>query len=178
MGTGIMGVIPLSIKNVENVDKYFNKGFFENYNQITVDDYDIFEIKKDILLKNYTKFIYEFYNLIEEKISDDGSFLPPDEEAEEEEEVIEKEEENLENIENYDEFLEKFSSDERNTILPCVDDICFFTLGCDSLEHFSFYLGSYKAMLEEYGTLLHFEKVLAKAMENPLAKSIKIGIFG
>jgi hypothetical protein len=41
-----------------------------------------------------------------------------------------------------------------------------------------FYQGSYKAILEEYSTLNHFEKTLVKAMSNPLANAVKFGIFG
>ena len=35
-----------------------------------------------------------------------------------------------------------------------------------------------RLFLEENATLLHFEKILAKAMKNPLANAVKIGIYG
>ena len=50
--------------------------------------------------------------------------------------------------------------------------------GCRCQSYWMFYMGSYKAILEEYATLLHFEKILAKAMNNPLARAVKFGIFG
>ena len=45
-------------------------------------------------------------------------------------------------------------------------------------EYWKFYFGSYKAILEEYSTLTHFERLLAIAMKNPLAGAVKLGIFG
>jgi len=54
----------------------------------------------------------------------------------------------------------------------------FSILGGYCEQYWLFYSGSYKAYLEEYSTLSHFEKVLAKTMKNPLAKAIKFGIFG
>lgn len=40
-----------------------------------------------------------------------------------------------------------------------------------------FYQGSYKALLEEYSTLEHMDRLLAAAMpENPLAKVARFGM--
>lgn len=50
------------------------------------------------------------------------------------------------------------------------------TLGCECSEYFIFYMGSYKAILESYETLLHMEKILSKVMKNPLVKSVKFCI--
>ena len=64
--------------------------------------------------------------------------------------------------------------------MPFIYDIpgMFSTLGCECQVYWLFYSGSYKAFLEEYTALMHFERVLARAMINPLASAIKFGIFG
>jgi hypothetical protein len=54
----------------------------------------------------------------------------------------------------------------------------FSVLGCRCEQYWLFYNGSYKAFLEEYSTLLHCERILAKAMSNPLVNAVKFGIFG
>jgi hypothetical protein len=54
----------------------------------------------------------------------------------------------------------------------------FSTLGGQCKEYWLFYSGSYKAYLEEYTTLEHLERILSKTMKNPLANTIKFGIFG
>ena len=170
MGVGISGIIPLAIYNIENKDKYFNKGFFENYEEHN-ENKDIFIIKEDILLKNYSDFLYEFYDIIEMEISKDGTFQTFD---------VSPEEESLEGIESLEDFEKKFSMGERDVFGPFTngDPLSFSTLGCYSLKYFVFYSGSYKVIFEEYSTFTHFEKVLSKLMKNPLAKSIKIGLFG
>jgi hypothetical protein len=38
------------------------------------------------------------------------------------------------------------------------------------------YQGSYKAFLEEWKTLLHMDRLLWAAMENPLAKVMRFGM--
>jgi hypothetical protein len=54
----------------------------------------------------------------------------------------------------------------------------FSFLGGESEKYWLFYIGSYKAYLETYCTLKHFERILAKAMQNPLASIVKFGIYG
>ena len=169
MGTGIVSVIPLVLGNVENKDEYFNKGFFENYNKISEDNRDIYMIKEDVLLKNYNEFLQEFYDIIGEELYDDYRL-----------EFSEYPKEMLEKIETYEEFLDRFERDNRNATEPYIDKNCFSlsTLGCNCFEYFMFYSGSYKAILEVYSTLTHFEKILSKAMKNHLAKSVKFCIYG
>ncbi|MCL2151740.1 MAG: hypothetical protein FWH57_02095 [Oscillospiraceae bacterium] len=79
-----------------------------------------------------------------------------------------------------DEFKEIFSDKEREKQLPFIykDSLAFSVLGCHCEEYWVFYIGSYKAYLEEYITFLHFEKLLAKTMSNPLSNAIKLGLFG
>jgi hypothetical protein len=45
-------------------------------------------------------------------------------------------------------------------------------------DYLIFYMGSYKALLEEYSTLRHLEVILGKTLRNPLAQLLQIGIYG
>lgn len=74
MGAGIFGVIPMTLKRIDNRDEFFNKGFFENYDKFRENNEDIYMIKEEILINNYEDFLYEFYDIIEEEISKDGTF--------------------------------------------------------------------------------------------------------
>lgn len=169
MGTGIVSAIPIILENVWNKEEYFSKGFFENYKKVTENNKDIYMIKKDILLSNYNEFLQEFYDTIGEEVYGTGSF-----------QFCEYPQEMLENIENCEEFLDRFSMDKRNATVPFIgnDSFSLATLGCNCFKYFVFYSGSYKSILEEYSTLIHFEKILAKAMKNPLAKSVKFCVYG
>jgi hypothetical protein len=50
--------------------------------------------------------------------------------------------------------------------------------GLTVMKGIIFYMGSYKAELEEYSTLSHMEKLLLKAFDHPLSKVAKFCIFG
>ena len=168
MGTGIMAAIPIVFKPNDRFginEKNFTTGYFDNFDVAENDGKKIYTIRKDILLKNYKLFLTEFYNLIEEDFQEETSIAP---------EVIP-------NANSLDEFMEAFSSNNRNNRVPFIYETPFmFSVlgGCVCEEYWLFYSGSYKAVLEEYSTLLHFEKIVAKSMSNPLANAIKFGIFG
>lgn len=164
MGAGIAAVIPITIGPYDSywkseIDKtYFSKGFFDNY------DYNqengSYSIKKELLLNHYHEFLLEFYDYIDEQeeISDINK-IPC--------------------IKTYDEFMHLFESDARNKAVPFLyHGPSLSILGGICREYWMFYSGSYKAYLETYCTLTHFERVLSKAMKSPLANSIKFGIFG
>jgi hypothetical protein len=51
-------------------------------------------------------------------------------------------------------------------------------IACNTCSAWVFYSDSYKAYLEEYSTLIHFERVLAQTMKNPLTPIIRLGIIG
>ena len=77
------------------------------------------------------------------------------------------------------EFDEAFEcTKSRNASVPYIDTMSLSCLSCYENIPFLFYSGSYKAMLEEYSTLLHMEKMLVKAMNNKLKTIVKFGIFG
>jgi hypothetical protein len=162
MGTGIVAVIPIIIGPFEDgwstpIDtKEFSKNFFETY---TVNEKEgLYTIKTDLLIKNYRDFLIEFYTCIDEKMDM----------------------ENLPDVSTYDEFKAVFERNARNTETPYLESgvYGFSCLGGECEKYWIFYSGSYKAYLEEYSTLLHFEKLLPKAINNPLANSVKFGIFG
>jgi len=162
MGTGIAAVIPIIIEprketwDMEIGKKHFRPDFFENY---TVDKTGcIYTVKHEFLLGNYLPFLTEFYDCIEEDC--DIADLPI--------------------AGSYEEFVAVFDRNARNAEIPCMGrDWSFFSmLGGICREYWVFYRGSYKAVLEVYTTLTHFERILARAMKNPLAKAVRFGIYG
>jgi hypothetical protein len=162
MGTGIDAVIPIIFEpwkddHSTSIDpEYFSENFFDNYDFNEKEG--LYTIKADLLIRNYRDFLTEFYSCIGEEIQM----------------------ENLPNIGSYDEFKAVFNRKVRNATSPYLEaDGGFFScLGGECGELWNFYTGSYKAYLEEYSTLLHFERLLPKAIKNPLANSVKFGIFG
>ena len=167
MGTGIMAAIPLVFKpfrqrNFE--EDYFARGFFDNF---AIDETSVqktYIIKEDLLINNYKSFLSEFYELIGEDFFK-ATKLTLD---------------SIPDAKGLDVFSEVFNGNNRNNCVPFIYDYqsMFSVLGCQCEEYWLFYSGSYKAYLEEYSILLHFEKVLAKTMKNPLANAVKFGIFG
>ena len=83
-------------------------------------------------------------------------------------------------IEDRKKFDYSFSREQRNATIPFIDDIpgIFSCVYYDHNIPYIFYSGSYKAYLEDYSTLNHMEKFLAKAMTNPLKEAVKFGIYG
>ena len=169
MGTGIMAAIPLIIEPYKRygIDKdHFTIGFFDNYIHETVDGEERYVIKSDVLIKNYKSFLLEFYDLIGEDFEKETEITP----------------DKIPVVADFDEFMETFSYNNRNRKfdLPFIyDSPCTFSvLGCMCNPNWLFYRGSFKAILEEYQSLLHFERVLARAMNNPLSNAVKFGLFG
>ena len=165
MGTGISAAIPMIFTLHERIsirEKDFTQGFFDNYNVEEADGKKYYTIKKELLLNNFKSFLTEFYSLIEDDFK--TKF------------VID----NIPEMESLDEFEEFFSGKNRNNSVPFIYDTpgMFSVIGCHCIDYWLFYSGSYKAYLEEYTTLAHFENVLAKTMKNPLANTVKFGIFG
>jgi len=167
MSVGIVAVIPLVFTPPERFgleERHFSRGFFDNYNVEETGKQKIFTIKEDILIKNYKPFLTEFYGLIEEDFYKQTKLTVDD----------------IPVAHNLDDFLEVFDGQTRGNRAPFLYDrsSMFSVLGCECSLYWIFYGGGYNAYLEIYSTLLHFEKTLAKAMVNPLAKSVKFGLFG
>jgi len=160
MGTGINAVVPLKFSPEGYFgikQQYFTKGFFDNFDVMENNGKMLYTIKQELLINNYKPFLAEFYDLIEENLDINT----------------------LTDANNLDEFMEIFDSKKRNST-PFIYSHAstFSTLGCKCYDYWLFYNGSYKAHLEEYCTLMHLERVLAKSMKNPLANAVKFGIFG
>jgi hypothetical protein len=161
MGTGLAAAIPIIIGPFKEAwpttidPNNFSENFFENY------DFDekkgLYTIKTDLLIKNYHDFITEFYTCIGEKDSI----------------------ENLPIARTYDEFETVFKRDARYGKASYLETTSYFScLGGECYKYWLFYSGSYKAYLEVYVSLWHFENLLPKAIKNPLANSVKFGIYG
>ena len=180
MGTGICGAILLEF-GISSMDKKdFEKDTtndFLNYYDIQPEskkaDYEFYKIKDNILLSNYADFLKEFYTLIEDEFKgiNPRYYNEP---------YDDKYTEELLSIKTRKEFNDAFKKDQRNGSTPYIDDYpgLFSCIYCEHNIPFIFYSGSYKAYLEEYSTLLHMEKMLAKAMTNPLKTVVKFGIYG
>jgi len=168
MGTGITAAIPLVFNAKDNwvgLDKkYLSEGFLNNYNEEIIQTNKIYTIKQDLLINNYKSFLEEFYRLIGEDFKSETNLTF----------------DTIPNVNNIDDFSDAFSRDKRYGCVPFTNNsaFTFSTLECICKECWLFYIGSYKAYLEEYSTLLHFERVLAKAMNNPLGSAVKFGIYG
>jgi hypothetical protein len=162
MGTGIAAAIPLEFTpdgRFGREHEYFTKNFFDNFVLTENEGNKVYTIKPELLVNNYKSFFKEFYDLIEDDTSEFDA---------------------LPNAGNMDEFMDIFDKDKRNSGTPFIYShwSTFSTLGCRCSDYWLFYSGSYKAYLEVYSTLNHMEKMVSKAVKNPLANAVKFGIFG
>jgi hypothetical protein len=162
MGAGIAAVIPIEIAPYRRLGhsnlelEYFSPKLLEFYSLDT--ESNCYTIKHELLLDNYKSFLAEFFDCIGE--THDTQDFPQ--------------------FNSYEAFKEFFDERERNMAAPFIYKhwSTFSILGGIFPEYWLFYNGSYKAYLEDYSTLLHFERTLNRAMSNPLANIIKFGIFG
>jgi hypothetical protein len=165
MGRGIGAVVPIEFR----VKKYhyYEKKLFNNS---LLDFYDVvkeptesgrdasFKIKEDILIKNYKDFLLEFYDLIGEDFYEESR--------------IPHESTKL-YLNDMDSFYDVFSTHDTASV-PRIQGRYYASIcGCDCTLCWCFYMGSYKAWLEEFSTFTHFERILSKTMQNPLAKIVK-----
>ena len=163
MGMGICAVLPLSFKNIgfSVLDVAFAKECLDNYNISDYKGIKIYDIKSDVLFNNYKDFLTEFYELIGEEVHK-RTRLKPDSPS----------------VCNMSAFMKEFSTENSMCVPYTSRSRYFFTQGCDCLEYWVFYSGSFKVRLDDEDTLQHFETALVKAMKNPLAASIKVGLEG
>ncbi|MDR0710794.1 MAG: hypothetical protein LBF67_00405 [Prevotellaceae bacterium] len=188
MGTGIMGVIPISFRfggsiwrpysvkdaqeNKEEFTKHAPADFFDFYNEKSYEEHrenkvikvTSYEIKPEVLLPNFKDFFYEFHKLID----DNGR---------------------VEALKGYDKFNDEYAaavgSNDLDKFVKYFDDhtgyapTIFPYFGAEyivSRHNLLVYQGSYKALLEEESSLLHMERLLWAAMKHPLAKVTRIGM--
>jgi hypothetical protein len=172
MGAGIGGVIPLVFHfekdwwKRRNSQEKTKKDFVDFYDEIVAKDDIYYCIKSTILLNNFKDFYFRFHLLIEA------------EEIEESMKIFKTKYDEIVAANDLDAFITLFS--ENYGYGPRVMDGCFFApaenMICDKV--LTFYNGSYKAILEEYSTLHHMRKLLAKALDNPLVQITCFGILG
>jgi hypothetical protein len=181
MGTGIMGAIPLSFRfdrgswsgdeqrNKERFIKHAPKDFFDFYNEEpqieTIGGKEetvmYYEIKPEVLLPDFKDFFFEFHRLIdaipyqgdEEKFNDEYDAIVASNDL--------------------DKFIAYF--EEHSDGVPCIFPY-FEPMYITECENLLVYQGSYKAILEEWSTLSHMERLLWKAMKHPLAKVMRFGM--
>lgn len=119
-----------------------------------------YTIKPEVLLPNFKDFFYAFRKLI----------------GEDEEPMGEKLDDKYDAVvatNDLDKFVEYF--DQHSGSVPSI--FPYFAAAYISIDtNLLVYQGSYKAMLEEYSSLLHMERLLWAAMDNPLAKVMRIGM--
>jgi hypothetical protein len=172
MGRGIAAVVPLTFSTTRSIfepmngfeERYFAPGFADNFDITENEKSTDFTIKPDVLIKNYKAFLAEFYGLIGEDFAREAEIRLDD----------------IPDVSSLDEILQIFERYERNMRIPYVDGgpYSFDTLGCYCKSYWLFYYGSNKVIIESYETFSHMEKILAKAMENPLAHAVKFGEYG
>jgi len=176
MGTGIAGAILLDFvieaRSKESLLKNSADGFLDNYELLPETagaGYERYAIKNEVLLPNYSDFLAEFYGLIYGESDRDSPFhVEPATDWEK-----------LFSCKTREQFDEAFDHGNRGGYKPVIQTtIPLSCMSCYNNTPFLFYGGSYKAILEEYTTLVHMEKMLVKAMRNPLRSAVKFGIFG
>ena len=160
MGTGIMAAVPIEFTPDSRDMDDFAKGFFDNYSIQEIDGKKRHVIHEDILINNYIPFLLEFYELIEVDMERNLE-LPPSE---------------IPVAKSLEEFKKAF--EKSIGYGPFLEHTYLGAIGVGSGLYWLFYFGTYKTDMEDYDTLLHFDKILAKAMSNPLGKSVKFGIYG
>jgi hypothetical protein len=179
MGTGIMGAIPVSFRfssrpwglelneqdNKKKFTKHAPKDFFDFYNEVCHTDEKKksthYVIKPEILLPNFKEYFYEFHNLIADEERVDG---------------YEKFNDTYDTViasNDLDKFMEYF--DDGTGYAPR-DFPYFEPMYITDCRNLLVYQGSYKAILEEWSTLSHMERLLWAAMKNPLAKVMRFGM--
>jgi hypothetical protein len=168
MGEGIVGVIPFVFKigkyDFDSDKEYFSPNFFDFYEKQIKDSNYIFTIRTEKFLPYYGDMLIEFYETIGKDLEQATKLTPESEHLK---------------VKSFERFEELFSKSNRNSRSPfIVDSFLVSVLRCDTNYAWVFYSGSYKAYLEEYSTLLHFERIVAKSMKNPLAAIVKFGIIG
>jgi hypothetical protein len=158
MGQGICGVIQLNFEmrgfSFEKEREYFSPNYFDFYDRKTKGSDYLFTIKPELFLPHYGDFLVEFNETIGETFELEGELL---------------------NINDFEQFEKNFS---RSGTPRIWGNHYISIMSCETHSAWQFYSGSYKAYLEEYSTLTHFERVLSRAMKNPLTPIIKLGILG
>ncbi|MDR2775493.1 MAG: hypothetical protein LBC19_12285 [Tannerella sp.] len=184
MGTGIMGAIPVSFRfssepwglesdmrnNKKKFTKHAPKDFFDFYNEIQkrVTDNNgkekestYYEIKPEILLPNFKDFFCEFHELIADEEKTKG---------------YEKFNDTYDAVAASNDLSKFMAYFDDGTGYPPMDFPYFEPMYVSDCWNLFVYQGSYKAILEEWSTLSHMERLVWAAIKNPLAKVMRFGM--
>ena len=177
MGRGIAGILPVTFYteeitlrwSLERLLQCTDENFFDFYTETDSDDpkYRFYKIKGDILLKHLKAFFFEFHMLIKGEIPERavGTF------NDEYDEIVQQN--------NFEALMEHIDKHNFPKYYKGMSEIFFSSCAnIDCIDYILFYIGSYKAIMEEYVSLLHMQKLLVKAIDNPLSKITQFGIFG
>jgi hypothetical protein len=175
MGTGIRGGIPLDLffKNKRRRDTFIQESGdeFLTFYRETETDPETGEISYTInypdLLPRFKEYYFGLHTILNKRdVLEQTTLFNEHYDA-----IIQNN--------DYDAFVKHFSSNFGTAYDPSIRTDSFFSvLDIYPVTYLLTYIGSYKAILEEYTTLSDMEKLLAKAYDHPLAKITKLGIFG
>lgn len=164
MGVGIAGIIPLAFTvkpcNKEDLEEEFLDCYVYDENQ------EVYFIKMDFLMNNFKHFSLEFKKTLK---TSDTEF------------DVDWEKFDLLDFDNCNfQVLEEFFKVNKKGYRPSFEHGRYgiSVLNIEVYRYLLIYFGSYKAYLEEYSTLQDMEFLTTKAIENPLAKVVKYGMYG
>jgi hypothetical protein len=184
MGIGIIGAIPVSFRfgnshrdteeeiqrNQEKFIAHAPADFFDFYTEhyrmgtwkTKLREYLYYDIKPELLIPNFKDFFLDFHEIIGvEKYDLEGS------------EKFNEDYDAIVASNDMNKFMAYFNDD---TGYAPVEISEFEALYITEARGLLVYQGSYKALLEEWSTLKHLERLLWGAMEHPLAKVMRIGM--
>jgi hypothetical protein len=162
MGMGIAAVIPI-VHTINNAE-YFRDDYLEAFDLHK--ETGNYLLKADLLFDYFRNFLTGFNNIIENV---DEAWIYS------KWEILEEFVKNK----DYAGYLD-YLKENSNRAVPFYEDSwgLVSVLGMDIKKSIVFYIGSYKAYLEDYTTLSDMEKLLSKAFNNPLSKVAKFCMFG
>jgi hypothetical protein len=177
MGRGIAGIIPvrfyveerLLLRNMEKILTETDKNFFDFYNETQGNDprYSYYEIKGEVLLTQLKPFFIEFHTLISDEIPEETG------------DIFNDKYDGIVRQTDFEAFTKHFGEHTFPSYYTRMPWYAFSPpASIISTDYVLFYNGSYKVAMEEYTTLLHMKKLLAKAIDNPLSKIALFGEFG
>jgi hypothetical protein len=166
MGRGISAGIFLEFEVASRKVNDFSDDFLACY-ELECGEENLYKINESFFLENYKGLLEEFNYFFEiEEVGchhDDEKELTIDD---------------VPDFKTMEEFCSFWNKSKRKGGMPlnCKSDFDTAT-GIPRLT-WLFYEGTYKANLEDYYSLYHFEKAVQDAIKNPLGKLVKLGLYG
>ena len=168
MGKGISAGIFLTFEVASRKINDFSDEFLACY-ELECEEENLYVINESFFLENYKGLLEEFNYFFEiEEIgchhSEDKALIWED----------------IPDFQTIAEFCDFWEKSKRNSRLPFNYDARFDFDTATGIPRLTwlFYDGTYKANLEDYYSLYHFEKAIQAAIKNPLGKLVKLGLYG